>query len=421
MADNTQQQQDQTAPESIKWLAELQEKLLADLPEKFKDENIKNLSAEQQNELFDTAAPEEKEKLGRLHVVTNVIIGLQQNKLGIQDVDRIKAGFEAAEAAKKDPFKSIADELQTAAATFRSAQRKPSSASGITQDGVPLTDFEAEDPDLDGDSGPSAISRFAKRFRKKPLNEVLHGHWPGYNPNGPMISQLAEFIDVSRYKDNVKKTGNLHFKVKGGGTICWRPGNTEQPEFIGRTNLQSRFGKKPLKEADANAIMSIAKARGWQSINLHGTSAEKNELWLAAMKQGINVPESNFIPSDEYRAKWERYQKSSGFEAQGFAGASETPPAQQAQANTVKNEAPTAADSDTTTAPKGPAKGTAADAADVPAAPARGTTNSAQEGKTPAKGTKFVKTGDDKPAAPAQEDDAADKAPKAGRGKGRQP
>ena len=138
--------------------------------------------------LKNSKTPEEKAKLTRLHSVVSIFIELQGGAIGVVELDQIKANFQAAEIAKKDPYKSIDADLQAATAAFTATQRKPSNASGITQDGAGAPNFDGEDPELDGDSGQGPVSRFMKRFRKKPLNEVLHGHWPGYNPNGIAIS-----------------------------------------------------------------------------------------------------------------------------------------------------------------------------------------------------------------------------------------
>ena len=104
---------------------------------------------------------------------------------------------------------------------------------------------------------------------------------------------------------------HLNLKTANGTEMCWMRTHQETKdgivtsEFIGLTKGQAK--KTPLNDQIAEDIISIYKARhGNKPITLIGSSAEKDILWLAAMKGGLTV--SNHFPSAEVKAQWEAMQ-----------------------------------------------------------------------------------------------------------------
>lgn len=79
--------------------------------------------------------------------------------------------------------------------------------------------------------------------------------------------------------------------------------DTKKPtEFIGvhRGLTVSRH----LTEADAFAIIALARTKGWPSVKLHGKQDEKDKLWLAAQRQDMAVDMTGYIPSKDIEKRW---------------------------------------------------------------------------------------------------------------------
>lgn len=180
---------------------------------------------------------------------------------------------------------------------------------------APQLPFDEDEPSDDNGLKPrSRWSRFINRDNSD-LGEMLHSRWPGYDPRAGAVKYLDSYVDVHGVREVQNIFGTqLVFKVPGAGNVCWMSMSTDDGpvEFIGKTKGMSKFGKNPINEREADAIVAIAKMRGWQSLTVSGSAQEKNELWLAAMKQGLDVPSENFKPSDKYLAKWENYKQRNG-------------------------------------------------------------------------------------------------------------
>lgn len=114
------------------------------------------------------------------------------------------------------------------------------------------------------------------------------------------VSNVADF-------DIDKKSQNVTVHTKSGHDVTLHnvvmrdlEGKPSQTEYIGLTTAQKK--KTPLTDDLADVIIEMTMMRGWTSINVHGSPQERDMLWLAAMKQGLEV--KNFNPSAEYAAKW---------------------------------------------------------------------------------------------------------------------
>lgn len=91
-----------------------------------------------------------------------------------------------------------------------------------------------------------------------------------------------------------EKTGTTYFKLRGGEEVFM--GETEvegnQTDFVG---VNTDFNK--LTEDAADAIVELAKSRGWKKIDVVGTDDEKAMLWGKAMVAGLEV--ANFKPTED--------------------------------------------------------------------------------------------------------------------------
>lgn len=97
-----------------------------------------------------------------------------------------------------------------------------------------------------------------------------------------------------------KKSPHIHLLTsKFGSEFAYI--NSGGNEFIGLTTKQAK--KAPLNEKSADDIALTAFARGWKSVTVTGSAAEKDMLWIAAQKYGLAV--TNHIPSQEARAAYE--------------------------------------------------------------------------------------------------------------------
>lgn len=482
MTDNTQQQ---PTPESVQWLESEIKKAFEAAPDVIKPNN--GMTDEERKQGMGKASLEEIAAAQKLYALEAIARSVNDNTLGIEKLDEIKKNYEALQSNPTKADEYLNQEAKSVYAEWLKAQPQDY-ASGATRGDRPdsaAADFDAavDEPSEEAD-GP--ITRFLKNRRDKklaklystvPLNEALHGYWPNYDPDAGIVAALAQYMDVKKYRDTFQLNGALIFNTYDGGQFCWRM--TGDGEFIGKTNGMSNFGKNPINEGEAQGIVAMARARGWQSINLYGTSQEKENIWTAAMEQNlkaisqkmgiknfeINSREDleklletareqgvqimgvkNFIPSDACFDKFRSWAAKGKGLNPGYSGvtqATETPDAPESRfAGTTPPEGDTAAQ--TPQEPKGPAKGTSADADNGPKGPARGNAQDAsttergfEGGETPAflgqsakagKGngpsseTRFSKTADEQPSAEKPAEDAAAKAPKTGRGsQGRKP
>lgn len=112
----------------------------------------------------------------------------------------------------------------------------------------------------------------------------------------------------------VKPLGSsgIDFKLNNGHTIEWRSNfgykvrtkTTEAYDGIEFIGVRTGSFLKQFDETDAKAVVALSKARGWESINVHGKPAQKDMLWLEAQRQGLLV--ENYSPSPTMAAQWEK-------------------------------------------------------------------------------------------------------------------
>lgn len=178
-------------------------------------------------------------------------------------------------------------------------------------------------------------------------------------------AEAAKIIDSLKY-DN--KKGLLTFETPAG-SVNWGV-DSRGKEFIGRRGL---FGAMTQELAEAE--LTLAKARGWESITLHGRESTKEMLWLSAQRRGIEV--TNFVPSPDsevYKIWKKESQELSGVmnAKDDAAPKNDAAPAQDtpaAPAETPAAEAPAAPEEAAPAAAEADAPAVEAPAAEAPAAP----------------------------------------------------
>lgn len=153
-----------------------------------------------------------------------------------------------------------------------------------------------------------------------------------------------------------KKHGCLCFETDHGKFDWGTDG--EGNEYIGRRGL---FNRLTQDLADEEAL--VAKARGWNSVQVHGSTDNKDKLWLAAKRAGLEV--SNYTPPENSKA-FETWQK----EADELTGYKQDPKAEAPKADAAKPEVAKAeapkAEAPKAEAPKADAAKTEAPAATAP-------------------------------------------------------
>lgn len=99
--------------------------------------------------------------------------------------------------------------------------------------------------------------------------------------------------------DQAKKTKDGFFvPLANDQTVEYRQAQGARPEMITATK------KRDFSQDAADVIVAFAVVRGWTSVNLHGTASQKEMLWIAAKRKGLQVDESQ-IPADaKVRKLW---------------------------------------------------------------------------------------------------------------------
>lgn len=137
-------------------------------------------------------------------------------------------------------------------------------------------------------------------FGHDPL-KVLNEAW-GIPYITPQLRNAIGNASVKKTKD-----GGVLFHRSMFHDILWQP-MAEGGEFIGMKGRGSLFNQQ-----DAKSIIAIAVAKGWKNdnkgIQVHGTTRQKEMLWLEAQRQGLKV--EGFQPRHTSKAyqQWLREQK----------------------------------------------------------------------------------------------------------------
>ncbi|TAL28074.1 MAG: hypothetical protein EPN97_15385 [Alphaproteobacteria bacterium] len=183
---------------------------------------------------------------------------------------------------------------------------------GIQNAGPPIDDktpaaTKKAEPKKEGDSRQPPPAD-AEGDQELPPNQVAESLRValGLKALDPHLSEMLRTAQLRLTKDQTgllidmpQNEHSLHCGKMKDGT-----------EFIGMLNK-----KMIVDEHDAKVMIGLAKARGWKNINVQGTDAERDRLWLEAQRQGLNV--TNYVPdpNSEVAKAWLAEPKQSVTEA----------------------------------------------------------------------------------------------------------
>lgn len=140
--------------------------------------------------------------------------------------------------------------------------------------------------------------------------EALRKYWPttDFTTDNFLVgmSSVAN-IDHSMTAEN----NRMLITMQSGSKIIWmaemptEDASARGNEFIG---LVPDKNPQPLGEVQAYEIAVLAAARGWEKINIHGSEADREELWIAANKVGLEVV--GYDPSPQALKRLEAWKSS---------------------------------------------------------------------------------------------------------------
>lgn len=184
-------------------------------------------------------------------------------KINGPDTNEVEA--QKAEDAKKA-------QMDTSATTMpQNTDDKPKASTATAED-----DMAADLP---------TASRYRDLFHKKHFG-TLQERWDG-------LQDVPEFQDALGEHGEIRKSKygfDLHFENGKQHKIEWHESlRGSGSEFIGMTRRTALFDQD-----DAFNVVSASRARGWKTLNVHGTDDQKAMLWVEAKLQGMEV--TNFEP-----------------------------------------------------------------------------------------------------------------------------
>ncbi len=193
------------------------------------------------------------------------------------------------------------------------------------------------------------------------------------------LKNMPEELEEAMAGGGIKKTPyGFEFTMENGSKFSWTV-DANGKEFIGTMGIFTRMTPEL-----ATAEVAAAKAHGWEEVDVHGSRARKEILWLAAQRAGLTVANFEPRPDSEVAQKWEEEKKSlksdiSPAASKPAAPAAETPAAPEAEAPAApaaaaaeapKTDTPAASKFAAVAAEPPQAEAPAAPAAETPAAPA---------------------------------------------------
>lgn len=118
--------------------------------------------------------------------------------------------------------------------------------------------------------------------RRTPLHLMLNNEWGlGWIPDSA-FGQFINYADPNMIKKNKR---GFEITTKEGHKVAWQKANNKYPETI--TGPRSGFN-----DNDAEAMVVLAKLRGWNSLQVQGKQEYREKLWLAAMRQNLRDMEA---------------------------------------------------------------------------------------------------------------------------------
>ncbi len=175
-----------------------------------------------------------------------------------------------------------------------------------------FVDREAKQAEAERKAAQERAARTREEWREKWAEQNLSNFiapetmqtfarmWKDANPQS--IEFAAGISNIEEVEQMKKLPGVFLIKSKFGGEFAYV--NHNGNEFIGLTNKQAKAN--PLTHETADDIALTAFARGWKTVEVNGSDAEKDMLWLAAQKYGLAV--TNHTPSEAALNAFKDYQ-----------------------------------------------------------------------------------------------------------------
>lgn len=153
---------------------------------------------------------------------------------------------------------------------------------------------------ISNETNTQALQQNWKKKHQSLFDEIL-----GDDPHARYRRQLEEMIDIQKckkgnfLKGNFLTHGEMKIYLKGSSELLsLEQKNGQEKIFVRGASLFT--GMSPQA---ADAAIKLAIARGWQKMSVSGPVQKKEELWYAAMVNGLEV--TNYLPSSN-SPTWER-------------------------------------------------------------------------------------------------------------------
>jgi hypothetical protein len=203
------------------------------------------------------------------------------------------------------------------------SEELPGVSNGAAFDAPELDAESAPDADEDdNDADDSAPGESDSPYAGTKLHNIVWRYWGSPEVADQVCERFAPIADLNSAK---KTRSGFKIKLVNGHTVQWgivkpknRPG--QQPQAPYEAIKAKKIG---FTLDDAFAIVLLAQAHGWSSINVHGSKKHKDMLWLAtqivayqqmqeaAQANGGKLPDGfrpitvgNHTPSEEVHKQW---------------------------------------------------------------------------------------------------------------------
>jgi hypothetical protein len=142
----------------------------------------------------------------------------------------------------------------------------------------------------------------AEKHRKKGASRMDQAWEDIFGPGGiPYRDHLVGHFDEN-FGHSDKASGSLLLKLLNGQEVelSTKNINGKEREFIRLSGTGA--GPHTLTQEAADGFMALGRSRGWKKVDIYGSDQEKDMLWLAAQREGLEV--KNHEPSPAMKQKW---------------------------------------------------------------------------------------------------------------------
>lgn len=238
---------------------------------------------------------------------------LEQQRKTLDSLDDVAVIFDQArEALAGDQAEALISTIQTLytdlekAVSVHDAQTvHPTVAAAAPVS--PTSAADEQQPPQALQEAPTHAAAVAPPLSKQESKFVglLAKYWGDVDPQDELFR-----IGLSGLKDVTasRKENRLELVMREGSPLTWMreiiPDGGGEREFIGVGGPPSAAAK--FTAVMAEDIVKVAQMRGWASVKVHGTPDNQAQLWLAAVKAGLEV--ENYRPRPQDLKAFEDWQ-----------------------------------------------------------------------------------------------------------------